>query len=56
MAILITIIIALGILIGSLELLCMVCMTIQAYNLRKYGYWWGKLPSWAENIVDRFSI
>ena len=48
--------VVLGVLVGALEVLCMICMAIKAYNLHKYGYWWGKLPGWAENIVDRFSI
>lgn len=52
----IIILMVVGFLVSTLETLCIICMAIKAYNLHKYGYWWGKLPNWAENIVDKFSI
>jgi len=56
MNIFVIILIVIAILMALVELLCMACMAVKSYNLRKYGYWWGNLPRWAENLVDRFSI
>lgn len=27
---------------------------VQAYNIRKYGCWWEKLPTWLIELMDLF--
>ena len=55
-AILVAILVTLAVLAFLFFIALVTCNIIVNYNIHKYGYWWGKLPKWAETIVDSLAI
>ena len=56
MTILFAILVTLAVLTFLFFIVFVTCNIIVNYNINKYGYWWGKLPKWAEAIVDSLAI